>query len=53
MMGTIAMNVMTVMGYIRWNGWGGRMGKLGMGHHNTRIGRPAVLGTKMVAYRQL
>lgn len=53
MMGTTVMKVMMVMDYIRWDGCDERLAKLGMGHRNPRIGRAAVLGTKMAAYRQL
>lgn len=53
MMDMIVMKVMMVLDYIRWDGWDGRLGKLGMRHGNPRTGRAAVLGTKMVAYRQL
>lgn len=53
MLSTIVTKIMTVMGLgkLRRNGWDGRLAKFGMGHYKPRMGRAAVLGTKVVAYK--
>lgn len=53
MLGTIVMKLMTATDISRWDGWDGRLVKLGMGYYSRGIGWAAVLSTSMAVYRQL